>query len=260
MKGVFEKKESFGIISFITQDFQAFPPLFHPHCEVICVLRGELSVTVSGEERRLSEGEGAFIFPYVTHSYQEAKGAEVAVILFDPKITYFDALLTSHRPKTPFVSDVASLLSVMERICRLNKSHDKVLMNGAVGYLNGVIAELSSRLVLEKCDPDENDVSKRILEYCSEHYCEDISIKSVSEALFISQSYVSRVFAKKLCYGFREYINLLRIERAKRLLATTDEPVLDVMLECGFKNQSSFNRIFREIVGVSPKQYRKNEN
>ena len=260
MKGVFEKKESFGIISFITSDFRAFPPLFHPHCEVICVLRGELPVVVSGEERRLVGGEGAFIFPYVTHSYQEAPDTEVAVILFDPKITYFDALLTSKRPRSPFISDAISVLPVFERLCALNKSTDRELKKGAIGYLNGVIAELSSSLTLEQCDPDENDVSKRILEYCSEHYSEDISIKSVSEALFISQSYVSRVFAKKLCYGFREYINLLRIERAKRLLATTDEPVLDVMLECGFKNQSSFNRIFREIVGVSPKQYRKNEN
>jgi two-component system response regulator YesN len=65
------------------------------------------------------------------------------------------------------------------------------------------------------------------------------------------------VFSGKLKIGFREYINFLRISHAKTLLVETDMKVLAIMLECGFRNQSTFNRIFSEVCGVSPRTYRK---
>ena len=86
---------------------------------------------------------------------------------------------------------------------------------------------------------------------------EDISIKKIADELYISSSYVSKVFSCKLKYNFREYINELRIRRAKKLLSSTDRRIIDVMLDCGFKNQSSFNRVFSEHTGVSPSEYRR---
>jgi YesN/AraC family two-component response regulator len=165
--------------------------------------------------------------------------------------------LYENKPKDPFIKNVLPYIPTIKRICELNHSKNKDVIKGAHGYLNGVIAEILSSLELEKNEQIENDISKRVLEYCSEHFTEKITVRSVSEALFISQSYVSKVFSKKLCYSFREYINLLRIDKAKHLLETTDEKILDIMLDVGFDNQSSFNRVFLDLVGVSPKEYKK---
>ena len=49
------------------------------------------------------------------------------------------------------------------------------------------------------------------------------------------------------------------IERAKRLLRTTDKSVLDISLECGFNNVSQFNRQFKRITGLKPLEYKSNK-
>lgn len=56
---------------------------------------------------------------------------------------------------------------------------------------------------------------------------------------------------------FRKYINMLRISEAKKLLENTNIRIVDITLECGYKNQSSFNRIVYEENGCSPKEYHK---
>ena len=91
----------------------------------------------------------------------------------------------------------------------------------------------------------------------AEHFAEPLTLKSVAGALFISQSYVSKLFSTKVHYGFRDYINALRIDQAKTLLRETNQQVTDVMASCGFANQSNFNRVFREACGCSPREYKR---
>ena len=152
------------------------------------------------------------------------------------------------------------LFHLFMRVVALNDNKDREVAKGAQAYLNAIIAEITPYLTLKENDLVEIDISKKVLEYCAEHFSENITIKTVSDALFISTSYVSKVFSHKLRYGFREYINTLRIEKAKKMLSTTNEKIIDIMFECGFENQSSFNRVFLEIVGDSPRDYRRKSN
>lgn len=260
MKGIFEKKNSFDIIAFDALGFRGFPPMFHPHCELIYVKKGFVDVTIDGASARINEGGISFLFPYITHSYENAPDAIVSVMLFDSRLTAYEKLLLNNKPKNPFLQGNDSLARMFSRVIEMNHSKDKEIAKGAVAYLNAIIAELLPFLSLEKSNSVELDISKKILEYCSEHFCEKISIKRLSDELFISQSYVSKVFSNKLCYAFREYINALRIDKAKKMLKTTELKIVDIMLECGFENQSSFNRVFMDIVGESPGEYRKNKS
>ena len=56
--------------------------------------------------------------------------------------------------------------------------------------------------------------------------------------------------------SFNDYINRLRVQAAQDLLRSTDRPVTEVMLEVGFESQSTFNRVFRDIQGITPREYR----
>lgn len=260
MKGIFEKKNSFDIIALEVQGFKGFPPMFHPHCELIYVKKGFVDVTIDGVSDRVSEGGISFLFPYIIHSYENAPDAIVSIMLFDPRLTFYERLLLSNKPKTPFLMGNDDLAQMFSRVIEMNRSKDKEIAKGALAYLNAIIAELLPFLSLEKSNSVELDISKKILEYCSEHFCEKISIKRLSDDLFISRSYVSKVFSSKLCYSFREYINALRIDKAKKMLKTTELKIVDIMLECGFENQSSFNRVFMDIVGESPGEYRRRKS
>ena len=128
----------------------------------------------------------------------------------------------------------------------------------AIAYLSSIIGEILIDMPLVDNDIETPDVSKKILTYCSEHFAdEDISIKTLTEALYISPSYVSKVFSRTIKCKFREYINILKVNRAKRLLKKKEMKMVGIMMACGFKNQSTFNRIFLDIVGVTPREYRK---
>ena len=258
MKGVFEKRGKFGFSAKHTVGFRGFPPMFHSHCEIITVIRGEINMRIDGKELTVRAGEISTVFPYVVHSYEDAPDTEFCIMLFDPEtVGVFEKDLLKKRPIHPVATDLEGLLPMFEKAAELYRGGDDMHVKTAIAYLSAIVGELLCSMPL--CTPDgvTENMIKPILLYCSEHFADgDISIKKVADELYISQSYVSKVFTSKLKYGFREYVNELRISEARRLLTKTDRKIVDIMLDCGFKNQSSFNRIFFDRCGMSPKEYR----
>jgi len=226
--------------------------MFHTHAELIYVMKGSINTIVDGQTHILQEGELLLLFPYLTHSYNNAPNTVAIIILFDPASVAFDNTLLTKKPVRHF-TDGRAFFPMLDRIVTLLEFGKE---KTAAGYLNAVLGELLEIIPLEDSDSISEDTSIKILEFCTAHFTDSITIASVSDALYVSQSYVSKIFSNKLKYGFREYINLLRIDKAKALLQCSDLRIVDIMLECGFRNQSSFNRVFRSICGVSPKEYK----
>ena len=252
MNGVFENINYYPLTCRKVKGFQGYIPMFHTHGELVYVEKGSISVTVDGEEHTLCAGELGVLFPYVTHSYEDAPDATVIIVLFDPAATAFDNTLLNQKPVC-WYGEGRQFQPLLERASTM---YWRGRTKTAVAYLNAVLGELLDILELEKRERSVQDVAVRLLSYCEEHCTDQITVKSIADALYISQSYVSKIFSQKLRYGFREYINALRIQKAKALLQNTDKKILQIMLECGFQNQSSFNRVFRDVTGYSPREYR----
>lgn len=255
MKGVFEKKEYFGLIGLKVTGFRGYSPMFHTHGELILVTKGSLSMVVDGEDYCIKEGEMSILFPYLVHSYEEAPDVETILVLFDPGETAFDKTFLTQKPSCPIVPGEV-FAPLLERLLHWEKLGR---IKTAFGYLNAVIGEFLELAPMKSSNRMAEDTAVRILEYCTEHFTEDITVKSVSDALYVSQSYISKVFSEKLKYSFREYINSLRVQKVKALLGHSNKRIVEIMLDCGFQNQSSFNRIFREVCGCSPREYQKEQ-
>lgn len=252
MNGIFEKKDYFQLNCLTIKGFRGYIPMFHPHAELVYVIEGSIPITADGCTHTLQAGEIAILFPYVTHSYEDAPDSRVIIILFDPASTAFDNTLITKKPSC-FHTEGHVFSSMLERAVTMYRSGR---VKTALAYLNAVIGELLEVLPLEDIAGAAGDVTTQLLSYCAEHYTENITVQSVAKALYISPSYVSKIFSKKLQYSFREYINALRIQKAQSLLRNTRLPIMQIMTECGFQNQSSFNRVFRQVCGISPKEYR----
>jgi len=252
MNGIFEKKSHFLLQGVRIRGFRGYRPMFHTHAELVYVLRGTLNIIIDGAAHVLQAGQLAAIFPYIPHSYDDAPDAEVLLLLFSPEAVIFDGTLKNKKPSCPIV-DAAPLAPLMElAVDRLRSGREKT----ALSYLNVIIGELLELLPMESLNHAARDMTARVLQFCSEHFAEKISVKTVADALYISESYVFKLFSNRLRYRFREYINLLRIDRAKTLLTGSDAHILEIMADCGFTNQSTFNRVFRDICGCSPSEYR----
>lgn len=252
MDGIYEKREYFQLICRRFHGFRGYIPMFHPHGELVYVREGSVQLTVDGASRRLEAGELAVIFPYLTHSYENAPDSSVTILLFDPASTAFDNTLLQNKPKC-FYTRAGDLAALLERAVDM---HNAEKTKTAMAYLNAVLGELLELLPLQKREGDADDMIVQLMVYCAEHFAEDITVKDVAQALFISESYVSKLFAQKLKCSFRAYINTLRVNKAQTLLRDTEKKILQIMTACGFRNQSSFNRVFLELTGASPKAYR----
>ena len=72
----------------------------------------------------------------------------------------------------------------------------------------------------------------------------------------IRDSYLSHTFSARLQMSFREYLNRIRLEYAMQLIRTTGKPLTEIWEDAGFESQRSFNRVFRDAAGMTPKEYR----
>lgn len=97
---------------------------------------------------------------------------------------------------------------------------------------------------------------RRTLEYINDNLSLDLSLNVLAAMLGMSPYYFERLFKQSVGHTPHQYILHCRIERAKQLLQTTQEPIMGIACQVGCKNHSHFSKVFRRLVGMSPKAYR----
>ncbi len=93
---------------------------------------------------------------------------------------------------------------------------------------------------------------QQLLEYIDEHYNEPISLKFAADKLGFSESHFSKIFKKMMGINFVTYMNMVRIEHSIEMLKNSANKITDIAFSCGFNNIRSFNRVFKDITGVTP--------
>lgn len=92
--------------------------------------------------------------------------------------------------------------------------------------------------------------------YIEEHYTSELKASEVAAWLKITPSYFSYIFKQSTGKGFTEYLNGLRMERAKWLLANTHDKVFEIAAQVGYKEYKYFVTVFKTYLGMTPKKYR----
>ncbi len=100
-------------------------------------------------------------------------------------------------------------------------------------------------------------VVARALRFMSEHCQDPIKVTDVVASLPSSLRVVQRAFQKTMGRSIADEILRLRIERAKRSLVETDEPLKHIAHDSGFISRRNFDRAFVRLIGITPKEYRK---
>lgn len=101
------------------------------------------------------------------------------------------------------------------------------------------------------------DIMQKTLQHLRRHYAEKITLESMAGMVHLSPSYFSKIFKKETGYNFNTYLNMLRIEKSKKLLQYEDVRVIAIASLVGFEDQSYFTKVFKRLTGISPHQYRK---
>lgn len=88
----------------------------------------------------------------------------------------------------------------------------------------------------------------------------ELSLKSLSFQLGFNSSYLSVLIKKELGLPFQDYLIQERMKRAKLLLLTTDLKVYEIAEQVGFEDMNYFSQRFKQIVGVTPRQFKKGDS
>jgi len=97
---------------------------------------------------------------------------------------------------------------------------------------------------------------KKAIDYISKNYEKPIDLDNIAEELGITKIYFCYLFKKETGTNFISYLNNYRIDKAKKLLRTTDLKVGEIANSVGFKNFQYFSLIFKKITGKSPGDFR----
>ena len=101
-----------------------------------------------------------------------------------------------------------------------------------------------------------NEIIKKAMSYISDNFASNITLDDVARHVHLNPAYFSTIFKQSCGSSFKEYLNMVRIEESKRLLANTDYSVVDIAVATGFMDQSYFSKVFKKYTGLTPKQYR----
>ena len=124
-----------------------------------------------------------------------------------------------------------------------------------MGTLNKVKGNKQTKKIQNRKYKKGKKVIERAKIYIDEHYNHDISLKIVADYVFLNANYFSTLFKEETGINFIDYLIDTRIVAAKKLLNLPGVKVYEVARTVGYEEVVSFNRAFKKIVGITPKEY-----
>ena len=240
-------------IQILERPASSYPYHVHYNIEFVVCTGGVLRVTCNNEEKEMHEGDIAIFFSNDIHSYKETESGKGIMVIFNPKISeLMDKTLhkTAYR-NFVFNSDVIPIAQEMYRQAR--QEANAITIYGYLHVVVGMILEEDST----NPKPVDPDTLGKAIEFISRNYTQKITLSSVAAAVGVTQSHLSRLFSAKIEGGFKRYLQIIRVQKAKNLLASTDLSVYEILEQSGFGDQRTFNRVFKTITQFTPLAYRK---
>lgn len=269
MQTYYEIKDTNLVLQVSRLNTLVWPPHQHYFIEIIYAVKGLVSLDYwysdnNLERITLSPGEMLFIFPNVLHSYikpLERTNSEFIVMNFSPDVIpcYHDTFILKHMIN-PIIKAETLHEDVRYVLNKLANPHIAVETSEVIkSYLSLFLSRLLPFFPLDDFEEDyiQNSEAVKIINYINTNYSQELSLDSIARELGINKFNISRFFANNLQINFRSYLNSLRVCRAQSMLQNTDESITTIMMDCGYQNQQTFNRVFKEITGMTPFDYRK---
>lgn len=245
-----------------------FPQHFHSSIEFGYILSGSEKVMIESDEKILTKGSAMLVLLYQSHGYEKVSDGEKFLfivpsdVMNTPEIKHSGIILS-----TPFFSYSGKDLECMDSmilplISQIKKCGDTVPINGHSWYtelIRAIILFHIEHTGYSRSAPQATEARliQRIMSAVDSYYDDhNFSAKTASKMIGISQQYLSSIVRQQTGHGFNEHLRELRLTKSRRLLQDTTKNIAEVVLESGFASICTFNRVFAESVGTTPREYR----
>jgi AraC-like DNA-binding protein len=240
----------------------AFGAHLHNHVEMVYMIEGSTKTIVDSTEYIICTGDVLIVFPNKIHQYQKIDNEYYFASIFSPELCpEFKNIFKNKVPVSPVIKNASEnkkIFPLIKDIVDTNMERAPFYDTIIKGYYLILLSELFQMTQFEEAVSSDGNTIKDILNYCSKNYTLDLQLDTISKALHISKYYISHLFSEKLQMGFNEYIGMLRISDACKLLTSQDMSITEVAYSVGFNSTRSFNRLFLKYTGMTPRQYKSN--
>lgn len=261
---------------WINQEALTYPRHWHPAIEIIIPLNNEYYIDIDSVKYTVRPGD-IFIIPSCTlHEVSAPDTGRRLILLYDmsqfeniQNIAYLQSFFTkpvlingeqcptiyqeecmhvSHIVKDYFGDDNLRDISIYARLLSFMLAYVKFAAANVEinGYSN---SNKGKQLELQK-------TFSVVYDYIDKHITDDLTLEKVAEIACYSKYHFTRLFKEYSGYSFYDYIRMHKINHAAELLLNPELPIIEIALQSGFANLTTFNRTFKAIKGCTPTYYR----
>jgi len=283
---IFQNEEFlFHIHDFELAHRQDFGPHLHQFVELVYVVRGEVEHVYKDNTSILREGDVCIIEPGVHHEYRMSGSDHFAAV----NVIFQPALLAEEFSVLSKVSSFVELFYVVPFMNQTHhpaeqlrlSTHQRLEMDFLVKQLtkeysqqhDGYRIYIKTSLIqlfvfLSRCynarfhkpltlHAGDQEIIDRICDYIRQHFALPLTLEQISQLCGMSLSTFKTKFKQYTGKTFVQFRNELRLATARQLLTESDDKITAIAAKAGFDDISYFNRSFKQAVGLSPGQYRK---
>ncbi|QNK56304.1 AraC family transcriptional regulator [Paenibacillus sp. PAMC21692] len=277
-------------IQQVSYDMHYYVPHYVPHrhdyFQIYYVSQGKLKHLINNKEYELIKGDLFVIPPYVPHSIAayEKVNYEAIELEFKPELInqsfaseaelqsfmdfmYIQPFMVNESKVRPrfnladkIETDVESIMN--ELICELSRKEPgfelifKSLILRLLALVGRVMAHEYNASEKNLLVNRHKESILKAIKYLEEHYSEKIYLKDVVKVALLSHTAFCTAFKSVTNKSFTRYLNELRVSKAKEYLKKPDVKIIDVSSKAGFDNVVHFNRTFKQLMYMTPKEYR----
>lgn len=219
---------------------------WHSHIELIMLLSGQAVAVVGKNKIYIKKGDVIFINRALLHSVFADQKCHLLgfVIPSEKEITKFPINLQYN----PVINhDAVSKLLIM--LYEEYSSGDYAILKAYVDLLTKLISREILPAYISQSDSD-------IIAYINNHYFGKISIEDIARGVNLSKYYLLHSFKKQYGITVNNYLTNFRIERALEML-NENVKTAEIAEKCGFSDNGYFCKVFKKVMGISVRDYRK---
>ena len=266
------QSKDFEAFYYSDLNFQTLPAHTHDYYEFYLFLEGDLDLEISGHARPLHPGDMVLVPPGVSHHalmhssdrpYRRfvlwVSQEYVARLLKESPDYVFLMQRAAPSSRCYYHFHEAEFSSIQSRLIRLlEEFHSNRYGRNAAVYLalNDLLLYMN-RIIYEREHPvvsGSGDLMQEITLFIDEHLTEDLSLDVLANHVCLSKYYIAHYFKDSLGISIHQYITKKRLQSCSEAIAAGSD-ITRTFDEYGFRDYSSFYRMFRKEYGMSPREY-----
>lgn len=244
----------------------------HSEFEIIYVAKNPLEVRYPGKEFTIADGEAYIINPNQVHQLEMKEGPSTFICIQFSHTIFKETYPTLQNMRFFPVDIIAqkngkeierTLLLLARKWQDLNDSSN-LEISALLFHLVFLIVESTPRRLLSPKEKEEEEANlrriTRLLSFIDQNYTHKINLSDFAEQEGLTLSYLSHFAKKVLSEPFQDYVNSLRFNYAKKLLAAGNISLAEAAYESGFSDPRYLSRAFEKYMGINGREYRRKQS